>query len=436
MKLGWATPLHQASAIGRVSIGVTQALSESGIEVDLLRTESADFLGDPHLSSELKIVNLAGMSDYRALRHYDLLVYNIGNNGGFHHHAVDAIMQYPGICIFHDLLIFGLFDHWMVKKGQKNSIQSVVDAIYGVGTYARRKTNDCRLTNIVTNYPMLEWLAPYALGAVAHGRHYLARLTESCAGPVRHIPLAYDLPAVIGHLRARHKGDRLRLVTIGHINENKLCADIIRVLGRSRHLAEHCTYRLAGPISERERSALGRLAKRLGVSLEMTGALSQAALAQEIENADALLCLRRPVLEGASASAIEAMLSGRPTVVLDHGFYQELPDDLTLKIPPNFELRDLENKITWLLDHPEDSRLLGQRAAAWAREAFSFRRYADAFLQLAEKAVEAEPLMRLGAQLGQELSALGAVPDDPAAIRIAQAATNLFCPGGVLCRRI
>ena len=168
----------------------------------------------------------------------------------------------------------------------------------------------------------------------------------------------------------------------------------------------------------------------------MTGALSQAALAQEIENADALLCLRRPVLEGASASAIEAMLSGRPTVVLDHGFYQELPDDLTLKIPPNFELRDLENKITWLLDHPEDSRLLGQRAAAWAREAFSFRRYADAFLQLAEKAVEAEPLMRLGAQLGQELSALGAVPDDPAAIRIAQAATNLFCPGGVLCRRI
>ncbi len=130
------------------------------------------------------------------------------------------------------------------------------------------------------------------------------------------------------------------------------------------------------------------------------------------------------------------MLSGRPAVVVDHGFYQELPDNLTLKVPPDFELRDLQTKILWLLDNPEESRLLGQRAASWAREAFSFRHYADAFLQLAEKAMEAEPLMRLGAQLGQELLALGAKADDPAAIRIAQAATELFCPGGILCRQI
>ena len=436
MKLGWATPLHQSSAIGRVSIGVTQALAERGVQIDLLRTERARFLGEPHLPSKLKIVNLAGMSDYHALRKYDLLVYNIGDNVGFHQYAVDAAMAVPGICIFHDLLIFNLFQGWMAERGEADRIGIIVDEIYGTGAYAPSQSAGCRMASAVAKHPMLEWLAPYALGAVAHGRHYLARLMDSCAGPVRHIPLAYDLPTTIGPLRARGKDAALRLTTIGHVNENKLCAEVIRALGGSRRLAQRCTYRLAGPISDRMRDSLGRLAKRLGVSLEMTGTLSQAALAQEIENADAVLCLRRPVLEGASASAIEAMLSGRPIVVLDHGFYQELPGDLTLKIPPDFELRDLESKITWLLDHPEDSRLLGQRAAAWARGAFSFRRYADAFLQLAEKAVEAEPLMRLGAQLGQELSALGAVPDDPAAIRIAQAATNLFCPGGVLCRRI
>jgi len=171
-------------------------------------------------------------------------------------------------------------------------------------------------------------------------------------------------------------------------------------------------------------------------TLHMTGPLTRSALAAEIDSADALLCLRKPVLEGASASAIEAMLSGRPTIVLDHGFYQELPDELTLKIPADFKPCDLERQISWLLDNPEASRILGERAALWAKDTFSFQRYADAFLTLAEKALEAAPLLRLGTQLGQELSALGAGPDDPAAVRIAQMATTLFCPGGHLCRQI
>jgi hypothetical protein len=142
------------------------------------------------------------------------------------------------------------------------------------------------------------------------------------------------------------------------------------------------------------------------------------------------------VLEGASASAIEAMLSGRPTIVLDHGFYLELPEDLTLKLPPDFEPADLAQRISWLLHNPEESRALGRRAAAWASDTFSFSRYADAFLQLAEIAPEAEPLMRLGAQLGQELLALGVTPGDPLAGRVAQMATDLFCPEGKLCRQI
>src|SRR5258705_4045351 len=157
------------------------------------------------------------MGDYRALRQYDLLVYNIGDNAGFHYHAVDAAMQTPGICIFHDLLIFGLFRGWLAQRGETDRIAAIIDELYGPGTYTPAKVAECQLTNAVTKHPMLEWLAPYALGAVAHGRHYLARLTDSCAGPVRHIPLAYDLPMAIGPMRVRHEGDPLRLITIGHV---------------------------------------------------------------------------------------------------------------------------------------------------------------------------------------------------------------------------
>jgi glycosyltransferase involved in cell wall biosynthesis len=433
MKIGWATPLHQFSAIGRFSVGVTQALAERGVEIDLLRTEREELLDEPRLASNLKTISLAGWSSYDALRSYDLLVCNIGNNAAYHHHAVAMAMQIPAICIFHDMAIFHLFSEWMDHPPH---IAAVIDGLYGPGTYAPPRAGQCHLTKVAMDFPMLEWLAPHALAAVAHGHHYMARLLNSCAGPVRHIPLAYDLPHGITPPRIRSKSDLLRLTTIGHINENKLCAEIIRTLGASRHLREQCTYRLAGPISGSMRKDLGHLAMDLGVALHMTGQLSASALTREIEDADAILCLRRPVLEGASASAIEAMLSGRPTIVLDHGFYLELPEDLTLKLPPDFELAALGERISWLLDHPEESRALGRRAASWASDTFSFSRYADGFLQLAEIAPEAEPLMRLGTQLGKELLALGVNPGDPLAGRVAQMATDLFCPEGKLCRQI
>jgi glycosyltransferase involved in cell wall biosynthesis len=433
MKIGWATPLHHSSAIGRFSVGVTEELASRGVDIDLLRTDRADLLAEPRLPSSLKIVNLASMNSYGALRDYDLLVYNIGDSIRLHYHAVAAAMQVPGICIFHDAVIFSLFHDWIADSGLR---ALAINEIYGPGTYTPPKPGENLLATAAANYPMLEWLAPFALAAIAHGRHYMSRLEASCAGPVRHIPLAYDLPEAIAPPRVRSRGDILRLATIGHVNENKLGTEVIRALSASRHLRRHCSYHLAGPISDAMRDTLHRLAKRSGVSLHMTGALSRADLAREIEDADAIVCLRRPVLEGASASAIEAMLAGRPIIVLDHGFYQELPDELTLKLPPDFEPAALGHRISWLLDHPEESRALGRRAAAWAADTFSFSRYADGFLQLAEIAPEAEPLFRLGTQLGQELLALGVSPGDPLAGRIAQIATELFCPEGKLCQQI
>jgi glycosyltransferase involved in cell wall biosynthesis len=405
------------------------------MEIDLLRTEHISILAEPSLSTGVSTVALAERKNYSSLRGYDLLVYNIGDHGKFHFHAVDAALQVPGICIFHDLLIFHLFEEWMARRGEAHLIPSVVDEIYGPGTFPAA-SDPGFLAAAAEKFSMLEWLAPHALAAVAHGRHSLSRLAQCCAGPVRHIPLAYDLPQAIASSRRKQPQSALRLTTTGHINENKLCAVVIGAMGRAARLRQHCTYRLAGPISEDMRRQLDELAARLGVTLEITGPLSRSALALEIEDADVLICLRRPILEGASASAIEAMLSGRPTVVLDHGFYRDLPGDCTVKLRADFASRDLEERLFWILDHPAEAREMGQRAASWARRQFSFDSYAQAFLELGEKTIEAAPLFRLGAQLGQELLALGVSPDDPTTIRIAEVATNLFCSGGHLCPQI
>jgi hypothetical protein len=176
MKIGWVTPIHHASAIGRSGIGIAEALAKSGIEVDILRSERDRLLKEPQLSTHLNIVSLAAIRDYTALDQYDLLVYNIGDNADYHLHAVAALMQVPGVCIFHDLLLLNLFTGWMAENGQTDGIPAAIDEIYGAGSYSPPASGECYLTRAVNEFPMLEWLAPHALAAVAHGGHYLSRL--------------------------------------------------------------------------------------------------------------------------------------------------------------------------------------------------------------------------------------------------------------------
>jgi hypothetical protein len=269
MKIGWATPLHYASAAGRFSVGVAEALARCGVQVDLLRTERLAALEGGRLPSALAVRDIARMRDLSALQDWDLMVCTIGDNSALHHFAVDALHCRPGICIFHDRTIANLFPEWMTARGEAHRIAGMIDRLYGPPD-----------PQPAAHRTMIEWLAPYALAAVVHERDDLPTLAECCAGPVRHIPPPHD-PA--------------------------------------------------------------------------------------------------------------------------------------------------------LADGPSETRGGSHASPGWRDEAASFDAYATAFLPLAHQALEVEPLIRLGRQLGQELSDLGARPDGPEALRIAQLAANLFHPGGKSC---
>ena len=65
------------------------------------------------------------------------------------------------------------------------------------------------------------------------------------------------------------------------------------------------------------------------------------------------------------------MLSGRPIIVTDAGFYRELPDDLVFKVDPTSELSSLTSQLTRLALDPALRATVGAQAAAWAKTAFS-----------------------------------------------------------------
>jgi glycosyltransferase involved in cell wall biosynthesis len=303
---------------------------------------------------------------------------------------------------------------------------AVLGAVYGAAEAEAAHPLMLPLEEMAARRPMLEWFAAFCSGAVVHADHYAERVRSVCPGPVEAIPLAFEGVAPLPPREVGPAGEVV-VATVGHINRNKRVADMLRAMAESAPLRERVRYRLIGPVEPAEQTALGDLARSLGVpEPEFTGWVEDAELARRMSDVDAICCLRNPVLEGASASLILAMRSGRPVLVSDHGPYAEVPDGLVLKCRPGHEATDVRLHLEAFLAEPAPARAMAERARAYAAETFTARNYADRLLALLDRATEGLPAVRAGMGLGRTLAGFGMPPDDPAADRVAAALDDLL----------
>jgi glycosyltransferase involved in cell wall biosynthesis len=360
-------------------------------------------------------------------REYDAVVANLGDHYGHHGAAIPLLLRTPALAVFHDAFLGNLFNGWIAAGGAGGgaAVGPVLSALYGPG-----ETPDpflLPLEEMAARRPMLEWFAALAGGAVAHAEHYADRLRSACPGPVGVIPLAFEgvaLPPPGG--MGREEGEVV-VATLGHINPNKRVGDMLRAMAASEPLRRRVRYRLIGPVEPAEREALDGLARALGVpEPEFTGWVDDADLPRRLADVDALCCLRNPVLEGASASLILAMRSGRPVLVSDHGPYGEVPDGLVLKCRPGHEATDVRLHLEALLADPAPARAMAARARAYADETFTAGRYADLLLAHIGRVAEHLPAVRAATAMGRTLAGFGMAPDDPAGLRVADALDDLL----------
>tara|TARA_R110002020_G_scaffold367683_1_gene579527 strand:+ start:15322 stop:16563 length:1242 start_codon:yes stop_codon:yes gene_type:complete len=363
MKILWLTPTHSRSAIGRFSKLVTDALYLKGYGVRVCSTEAEFKTSDCHDFMAQPVTSFGDMKSDPLDDQYDVIIINFGDHYPNHAQSLDALSRKRVIGIFHDADMTN----------------------FGNGTRAIHKSgND--LLPIGKN--VTEALAHFCDGAVAHSDFYTSAL-EASDGPISVLPLAWSLPQDVqtrGDIRPILKGPtgRFSLLTFGNINPNK-CADrVISAIGMHPDLKHRVTYRLVGAIQASIREELTMLAKDLGVNLAIVGAVEDAELHRELLAADCVSCLRNPVLEGASASAIEAMLHGCAVMVSDAGFYSGLPDDAVCKVSPETTPTSIAVALEYLLNQPEERTALGKRAQTYATSAFAPGTYADRLIELIE----------------------------------------------------
>lgn len=431
MKICWVTPFVLRSSIGRVSAEVAKALAARGHEVEILRCEDKDDPSEPLHPTRLAVHHWRSYDLARLRSQFDVVIVNIGDNYPFHAGVFAILDAAPCLGIFHDFYIYNLFSGWLHYNGlDYRRHDAEIVATYGPQAephaVAVRSGQMLDMGEIASKLPMTEWLASRCEAALAHANFYAPKLEAACAGPVAVTPLCCpDRASPPGPPKAK---TQLTLTTVGVMNPNKRVADVLRAIGGSDAL-KACAYRLVGPISDEERAKLEAVAAEVGFKhLIIDGAVDDDTLDQRLDEADIMVALRKPVLEGASGSACEGMLSGRPTVVARAGFYGELPDHLVFKIDGEIVVEDLRAVLERLVTDEALRRDTGKAARAWALENLNAARYAEAIEALAQTQVTSRPLLAVGARVGGELRAMGLSDTDPAAARIGATLQTLFAP--------
>ena len=431
MKIAWVTPYNTRSAIGRFSQLLVEALGNEDHDVVIVRSEAHEILTGSDVLPGTKIVRwdeVCYLPDFWSA--FDAVVYNIGDNYPFHAGAIELLQRFPGVVIFHDYFLLDLFSAWRAAKGEQAFADRILDDIYGYDAALRFHAQDGlegweEYTS--EHFPLTEWIARLADGAVAHSSFYADRLERCCGGPVVVTPLAYNALSDFQPLAEREQNFKVSVLTVGHVNQNKRVESVIRAIGGSDVLRNRCRYQVVGLVTDQERERLRAVAQAVSFhNLEITGEVSNEILRAQIEAADMMCCLRWPVFEGSSATAGEGMLSGRPIIVTDAGFYHELPDDLVFKVDPTSELSSLTSQLTRLALDPALRATVGARAAAWAKTEFSVHTYVARLVAFLEEVARVRPTLRVAAHFGQIFSDLGLRPNDPAVERLEATLAGLF----------
>lgn len=383
MKLIVFTPANTKSSIGGVAALVTRELVVQGCEVTVVRTEAKHLLSTDVHNFGTRVLPWDDDAEVQAVaRSADACVYQIGDNFEFHEGGVHWLAEFPGLVCLHDFFLGHLFYGW--AQTHRAQAQAILQSWYGEEAAERffsfsDSESFIEGTREVT--PMTEWICSQADGVITHSRWGCDRVLNSCAGPVRVVPLP---PDAIIHAVDNESSDNqaLNIVAIGHVNPNKRIASVIRAIGQSHSLKQQVTFRLVGAVQPEIRDSLTALATSLGVNLVISGEVDESTLINTITESDVISCLRWPTLEAASGAVVKSMLYGKAVIVNDVGFYAELPNSCVIKIGLANEIAELKSSLEALLEDKIKLINLGKNAQHWASQTFTAGNYAMQLIEI------------------------------------------------------
>ena len=365
-------------------------------------------------------------------------LYHFGNSNA-HQYMFPLLERHPGIVVLHDFFLSGVIDNM-----ERDGVQPLayVRALYASHGYSGLLAHQQLGHNpSIWAMPSNKSVLDQAAGVIVHA-DFSRTLAEQWYGPGsadnwRTLPLLRGLPPQAGaQTPAALRAAARRQLGIGE-HEFVVCS--FGMLGPTKLNDRLLDAFLATPLAQRIDCRLlfvgeneggqygAELARRIAAAADdtpaaiaITGFVSAADYQHYLAASDVAVQLRTQTRGETSASVLDCLLHGVPTIINAHGAAASLPDAVLVKLPDLFEDAELGAALAGLHAQPERRARLAEAGRDHVRRhhapAEVGRQYHAAIEALTRTAAAAHYR-----QLVAAVSAIRPAPDDGDLIRAAAA---------------
>ncbi|HEY0061828.1 MAG TPA: glycosyltransferase [Telluria sp.] len=322
---------------------------------------------------------------------YDILIYHFGNSA-MHRHMFSLLERHPGIVVLHDFYLANLL-HYMHHSGYRvDALQQALYYAHGFG--AVLDSDQIGESAAVWKYPCNKSVLDNANGIIVHSA-YPKKLAERWYGPGaadewRTLPLLRGLP-VDGRADARAKAraslglsdDQFLVCTFGMLGPTKLNHRLLDGWLASTLAADkRCKLVFVGELAGGNygHNLLAQIAgSRRRKQISITGFVTQALYRTYLAACDIAVQLRSDSRGETSASVLDCLLFGVPTIVNAHGATAELPADVLLMLEDDVSVDSLAAGLSALRADPAECARLQRAGSNYIAQHHSPARVGEAY---------------------------------------------------------
>ena len=359
---------------------------------------------------------------------YDRVLYHFGNST-FHQHMFALLAEVPGVVVLHDYFLSGIAAHRELTGAEPGFWARALYDGHGYPAL-RQRYHAIDPHEVMWRYPCNLAVLRGALGVIVHSGS-ACRLAREWNGPDtaerwHTIPLPRVAAQRSSRADARSalglSGDDFVVCSFGLLGPSKLNHRLLAAWSASA-LARtpHCVLvfvgeNAGGPYGSEMRAAIDALGPQVRVLI--TGWTDTAQFRRYLCAADVGVQLRALSRGETSAAVLDCMNYGLPTIVNANGSMADLPDAHVVKLPDDFEDRQLVAALEQLWQDAGLRARLGEGAHAFIGAEHAARRCADRYAE----AIEASWRSALAPPLMQALARIEPAPaDDESWVRLAAA---------------
>lgn len=274
---------------------------------------------------------------------------HIGNNDD-HVPILDVLSREAGVVVLHDLTLHYMMGRWAQQSlGDGRHLVDMVRLLHGgqAAELAEAKLLRGRpLQSIYSELNCLPFFRHTARAMITHSQY--GRVLAQVAGvtaPVTVIPHFAEIPAADSHARRRRRWrqsfgvtERTTVfVSLGFVIPNKQIALALQAMADLPAEMGDWRYVIGG---ENRDPAVLETCRRLGLEHRVIflDYLDEADFDGVLAAGDVLVNLRYPTSGETSGTVCRALAHGLPCMVSDHGWYAELPEAVTYRVPPGADV--------------------------------------------------------------------------------------------------